>query len=126
MVVADPFARELRKNLTDTERRLWSMLRGEQLAGAKFRRQAPIGRYIVDFVSFDRHIVIELDGGQHALEIEADATRTRWLNTQGYRVLRFWNHQVFDDLESVLETIWLAVQPPTLTLPHKEGGDQIA
>jgi very-short-patch-repair endonuclease len=118
--VADPFARHLRKNLTDAERRLWFHLRHEQLDGSRFRRQAPIGCYIVDFVSFDRNLIVELDGGQHAVQIESDAARTAWLNSQGFRVLRFWNNQVFEELESVLETIWLAVR----SAPHPQGGDQ--
>jgi very-short-patch-repair endonuclease len=92
--------------MTDAERRLWGQLRSRQVAGVKFRRQAPIGNYIVDFVSFERRLVIELDGGQHAERVEYDERRTCWLNSQGFRVLRFWNHRVFEDLEAVLEVIW--------------------
>ena len=69
-------ARELRKNMTDTERRLWSKLRGNQFGGFKFRKQAPIGRFIVDFVCFDRKVVVELDGGQHAVAVEDDKKRS--------------------------------------------------
>jgi very-short-patch-repair endonuclease len=117
-------ARELRKNLTDTERLLWSKLRGKQFGGFKFRKQAPIGRYIVDFVCFDRKVIVELDGGQHVAAVEADKMRTEWLGSQGFRVLRFWNHEVIEDTDTVMEAIWLALQmPPTLTLPHKGGGE---
>ena len=117
-------ARELRKNMTDTERLLWSKLRGKQFGGFKFRKQAPIGRFIVDFVCFDRKVVVELDGDQHAAAVEDDKKRTEWLNSQGFRVLRFWNHELIEDADMVMEAIWLALQmPPTLTLPHEGGGD---
>jgi very-short-patch-repair endonuclease len=94
-------ARDLRKNLTDAEQRL---------GGFKFRRQAPIGRFIADFVCFDRKVIVELDGGQHQLHVEEDRTRTEWLESQGFRMLRFWNHEVFEDLDRVLEGIWIALQ----------------
>ncbi len=109
-------ARKLRKNMTDAERRLWSRLRGEQFGGFKFRRQAPIGSFIVDFVCFERKVVIELDGGQHRLVSEQDEARTDWLNSQGFRVLRYWNHEVFEDLDSILEATWLALK----TAPGEE------
>jgi very-short-patch-repair endonuclease len=102
-------ARHLRKNMTDEERRLWWELRHRQLQGCKFRRQAPIGPYIADFVSFERKLIIELDGGQHAEQTEEDATRTKWLTEQGFTVLRFWSHQVLEELDSVLEAIWRVV-----------------
>ncbi len=72
-----------------------------QLAGCKFRRQQPIGPYIVDFVSFERKVIIEVDGGQHSQQTEYDAERTAWLNAQGYRVLRFWNNQILEEVEAV-------------------------
>ncbi|MFI5457696.1 MAG: DUF559 domain-containing protein, partial [Isosphaerales bacterium] len=113
--------------MTDAERRLWSRLRGEQFGGFKFRRQAPIGQFIVDFVCFERKIIVELDGSQHLLRVEEDEQRTKWLDSQGFRVLRFWNHEVFEDLDPILEAIWLALRaPPTLTLPHKGGGNKPA
>ena len=96
-------ARELRQNMTDAERRLWKELRGGSL-GARFRRQAPIGPYIVDFACFQRRLVIEIDGGQH-LENSSDATRDAWLEEQGFRVLRFWNHEVLKNPEGVLQMI---------------------
>jgi very-short-patch-repair endonuclease len=96
-------AQELRRNPTEAELLLWAELRG-QLLGAKFRRQVPIGSYIVDFACLRRRLVIELDGGQH-LESAADAERDRWLRAKGFLVLRFWNHDVLRNLRGVLETI---------------------
>jgi very-short-patch-repair endonuclease len=103
-------AKGLRKNLTDAEQKLWQHLRNRQLEGYKFRRQQLIGKYIVDFVCFEKKLVVELDGGQHldSERIEYDSNRTRWLESRGYRVLRFWNHEVLnkDEFESVKEVIW--------------------
>jgi len=98
-------ARELRKNSTDAERVLWQQLRAHQLVGYKFRRQQPMGRYIVDFVCFEKHVIIELDGGQHAEQVVSDAERSAWLQSQGFRVLRFWDHEVLTDVETVTEVI---------------------
>ena len=98
-------ARTLRKQLTDAERCLWQILRGRQLSGMKFRRQQPIGPFIADFVSFQRHLVVEVDGGQHS-ELELyDAARTRWLEGKGYRVLKFWNNDVLANPEGVVREI---------------------
>ena len=112
--MARDFARQLRRTMTDTERRFWHHVRTRQIDGRKFRRQAPIGPYIVDFVCFEAGLIIELDGGQHASLVEADAARTAWLEAEGFRVMRFWNHQVFEELDCVLESVWLALQavPP--------------
>src|SRR5581483_1370190 len=93
-------ARQLRKSMTDAERRLWSKLRGQQLAGLKFRRQAPIGPYIVDFVCLERKLVVEVDGGQHARD-GTDDRRTAWLEREGYRVIRFWNNDILRNTEGV-------------------------
>ncbi|MDO5091357.1 MAG: endonuclease domain-containing protein [Cardiobacteriaceae bacterium] len=101
------FARQLRKNMTDAERHLWRRLRGKQLHGIKFRRQQSIGEYIVDFVSLEHALVIELDGGQHAVQQHYDAARSAFLQAQGYHVLRFWNHDVLQQTEAVLESILL-------------------
>ena len=98
-------ARELRKNTTESERALWKHLRMRQINGYKFRRQQPIGQYIVDFVNFERRVVIELDGGQHSQQVAYDSKRTVWLEAQGYRVLRFWNNQVLKDVEAVKAVI---------------------
>jgi very-short-patch-repair endonuclease len=94
----------MRSEMTDAERLLWMQLRAHRLDGLRFRRQTPIGQYIVDFVCHERRLVIELDGGQHA-DSQRDVTRDRWLESKGYRVLRFWNSDVFKNREGVLETI---------------------
>jgi very-short-patch-repair endonuclease len=115
-------ARRLRQCQTDAERRLWTSLRARRCAGAKFRRQYPIGPFIVDFCCIPASVVIELDGGQHALQREQDCRRTTWLTQQGYRVLRFWNHEVLDDPEAVLARIWAALEDPHPSpLPEGEG-----
>jgi very-short-patch-repair endonuclease len=105
-------ARALRKNLTEAEQRLWRKLKQRQLAGVKFRRQQPIGRFIVDFVCFEKSIIVEVDGGQHGEQVSYDAERTRWLEAQGYRVLRFWNNEVLGQTEAVLEAILAALSDP--------------
>ncbi len=98
-------ARSLRANQTEAETLLWRRLRDRQLAGAKFRRQAPIGPYIADFASYAAKLVVELDGGQHADNAAADAARTASLEGRGFHVLRFWNHDVLANPDGVLETI---------------------
>jgi very-short-patch-repair endonuclease len=102
-----PLAKNLRKESTDAERLIWSRLRAGRLEGLKFRRQHPIGPYIVDFVCLERKLVIELDGGQHALpeETQKDNQRDSWLKEEGYTVLRFWNNEVLTNLNGVLEEI---------------------
>jgi very-short-patch-repair endonuclease len=102
-------ARGLRRNMTDAEQRLWYYLRNRHLTGKKFRRQHEIDRYIVDFVCPEASLIVELDGGQHAEMMAADADRTRRLEAMGYRVLRFWNHDVLTNTEAVLEVILEAV-----------------
>lgn len=97
-------AKALRQNLTDAEKLLWKHLRGKQLEDCKFRRQVPIDDYIVDFISFDKRIVIEVDGGQHAEKLD-DVARDKHLNDEGFKVLRFWNNEVLDSIEGVLESI---------------------
>ena len=114
-------AKTLRKHSTDAERLLWSRLRTKQLAGYKFRRQEQIGRFIVDFVCYERQLVIEADGGQHAVEWEKDEERTAWLTSQGFTVLRFWNHEILTNIDGVMERIWerLTDKPPlSPTLSH--------
>ena len=103
-----PLARDLRQQMTDAERFLWSRLR-RRFLGAKFRRQVPLGPFIVDFACMRRKLVIEVDGGQH-LESSADAARDRWLAENGFRVLRFWNHEVLQNLDGVLERIAVEVR----------------
>jgi very-short-patch-repair endonuclease len=119
------FAKELRNNSTDAERLLWRYLRNSQLEGVKFRRQQPIETYIVDFVSFDKRIVIELDGGQHAENTEYDEYRDACLRRNGFIVLRFWNNEIFENIEGVLEVIKrqsLEVASPTPHPPPAGGG----
>jgi very-short-patch-repair endonuclease len=101
------FARDLRQKFTDAEKALWMKLRNRQLEGVKFRRQQPTGSYIVDFVSFERKLVIEIDGGQHNEERtkERDEERTMRLEERGYQVMRFWNNEVLTNAEGVLERI---------------------
>lgn len=96
--------------MTDAERTLWSHLRRKQL-GYRFRRQVPFGRYIADFVCFDRRLILEVDGGHHADQMAQDDERTTWLESLGFRVLRFWNSQVLQETEGVLEAIMDALRP---------------
>ena len=99
-----PVARQLRQDATEVEKRLWSRIRGRQIEDTKFVRQFPIGPYIADFACRSAKLVIELDGGQHA-ESPTDAGRTRLIEVYGYIVLRFWNSDVLDNIEGVLEAI---------------------
>ncbi|MBQ1783953.1 MAG: DUF559 domain-containing protein [Gammaproteobacteria bacterium] len=117
-------ARELRRNQTPHEQALWHQLRAKRFDGCKFRRQQSLGPYIVDFVCFDKRLIIELDGSQHADQHDYDAERDAWLTQQGFRVLRFWNNQWTAQPESVLEAIWLALrQEPPLPNPSPTRGE---
>ena len=98
-------ARRLRREQTDAERILWHHLRARQMRGAKFRRQFPIGPYFADFCSTERRLIIELDGAQHVERSKEDEVRTSFLKSEGYRVLRFWNGQVLENVEEVLGAI---------------------
>ena len=98
-------SRSLRNNPTDAERKLWRHLSNRQIAGVRFNRQVPIGPYICDFVARTPKLVIELDGGQHALSTDFDARRTAYLERQGYRVLRFWNNDVIENVDGVVTVI---------------------
>ena len=98
-------ARQLRITMTDTERRLWSALRGRRLQGYKFRRQHPLGPFILDFACVEHRLVIEADGGQH-VESDDDRRRTAWLERRGWRVVRFWNNDILANPEGVQEVIW--------------------
>ncbi|MES9942326.1 MAG: DUF559 domain-containing protein [Candidatus Thiodiazotropha sp. 6PLUC2] len=104
------FAKGLRKNMTDAERLIWKQLRAHRLSGQKFRRQQPIGPYVVDFVHFGARLIIECDGGQHN-ESTKDHRRDTWLRQQGFQLLRFWNHEIMNQTESVLTTIFSAITP---------------
>ena len=114
--------KRLRREMTDAERKLWWKLRNRQLDEAYFRRQQPIGRYIVDFACMDRYLVVELDGGQHGENPQPDLVRDAWLASQGFCVLRFWNHEVMRNMESVLATIHHALRTPPPAPSHKGRG----
>ena len=120
------FAKELRNHATDVEQLLWQRIRNSQIEDTKFRRQQPIETYIVDFVSFNKKIIIELDGGQHAVNVDYDNQRDTCLRSNGFTVLRFWNNEVIENIDGVLEVIrqhCLHTSPPTLTLPRQGGGN---
>jgi very-short-patch-repair endonuclease len=105
-------ARKLREMQTDVEIKLWRHLRRRQLNGAKFRRQHPVGPFITDFCCVEHRLVVELDGGQHTEQSNADQQRTNFLNDHGFRVLRFWNNEVIENLEGVLARISEAMEFP--------------
>ena len=100
-------SRELRKNMTPQERKLWSIIRNRQFFGYRFRRQFPIGNYIVDFINREKNIIIEIDGGQHnqLQDIEYDKHRTAYLNSLGYQVVRFWNNDIDNNIIGVYERL---------------------
>jgi very-short-patch-repair endonuclease len=116
------FARQLRHEQTDTERLLWSLLRDRRFMGCKFRRQHPIEPYVVDFYCHEARLAIELDGGEHnePAARAREEERTRFLEARGIRVLRFWNNEVFSNLEGVLQTIYEALTP-TLSQGERVG-----
>jgi very-short-patch-repair endonuclease len=120
-------AKALRRDMTDAERIIWYNVRAHRFQGASFRRQTPIGPYVVDFVCHAAGLIIELDGGQHFEpgNMARDARRDAYLAAQGYRVLRFNNNEVMTNKVGVLETIAAAIaQAPSLTLPRKRGRGQ--
>src|SRR4030095_7189977 len=105
-------ARRLRRQRTDAASKLWARLRARQLCGAKFHRQHAIGPFIADFCTVERGLVIELDGGQHATQAQADQRRSAYLERSGYRVLRFWDNEVLMNMEAVLQRIFQALNDP--------------
>ena len=111
-------AKSLRSNMTEAEQKLWYYLRAGRFMGIKFKRQKPLGRYIVDFICLEEKLIIELDGGQHAEKVTYDHQRDSWLRSQGYTVLRFWNNELFNETESVLEKIRLTLSPALLRTPR--------
>ena len=116
-------ARELRKEMTPAEKKLWQVLRGNQLDGLYFRRQHAVGSYIVDFVCVQEKLVIEVDGGSHLEQEEYDQERTRWLQEEkDYRVIRFTNDDVFRNINEVVEAIRDAVRNPHLASRASGGG----
>jgi len=107
------FARKLRKSETDAERKIWQQLRSHNLNGAKFRRQHPIGPYVVDFICINEKLIIELDGSQHQQQQDYDAARTAFLEQSGYRVLRFWDDDVLLRTDDVMQAIFIALGSPS-------------
>lgn len=124
-------AKALRSNATEAERKLWALLRGKKMAHLRFRRQQPIGPYIVDFFCPAAKLVVELDGGQHGEDarVAYDAARTRWLEDHGYRVLRFSNTEFLKDRNMALDSIARAIggdatplpEPPSAVRPSLRG-----
>lgn len=121
--MTDPVVKKLRENATEAERKLWHHLRRKQVAGLRFRRQYPLGPYIVDFICLPARLIIEVDGGQHGDQAERDAMRTAWLERQGFRVIRFWNNEVLGNIEGVLHDIGAHLSPetPLPPAPSREG-----
>ncbi len=123
-IIRKKLQRNLRNQPTDAEQRLWQYLRGRQLEDCKFRRQHPFGDYILDFACLERRIAVELDGGQHADDLVYDARRTACLEKAGFTVLRFWNNEVFENVEGVVEVIMAALtlaSEPSPPNPSLEG-----
>ncbi len=102
------FARALRREMTEAERTLWFLVRSRRFAGFKFRRQVPMGPYVADFLCFERKLIVECDGSQHA-ESPQDAARDAWFAARGFRTLRFWNHDVLRHREVVADTLFAAL-----------------
>jgi len=121
-------ARYLRQQMTDAKQKLWRSLRRRQINGWRFRRQAPVGPYISDFLCFNPLLIIEVDGGQHA-QSSSDVRRTAFLNQKGFHVLRFWNHDVLQQLEGVLLEIMIVgsslQSPPLLAGEDLGGGERV-
>ena len=115
-------AESMRSESTDAEHRLWQILRAHRFAGYKFRRQVPLDFYIADFVCFARRLILELDGGQHA-DSTTDARRDAFLKSQGFRIVRIWNNELFTNEEGVAELILSALQSPPLPIPSPARGE---
>ena len=107
-IIDNGLQRKLRSNMTDAENHLWRHLRARQMAGCKFRRQHPFMDYVLDFVCLEKKLLVEVDGSQH-LESERDIVRDQHLREAGFRILRFWNNQVLQEIDAVTEVIWRAV-----------------
>jgi very-short-patch-repair endonuclease len=116
-------ARTLRREMTEAEKQLWQILRSRQTEGYRFRRQVPIGGFIADFVCHAARVIVEIDGGQHDHASEKEASRTRFLEAEGYRVLRFWNNEVLDNPAGVRAAIAENLHPviPTRIEPGEVG-----
>lgn len=120
---AKVYARTLRAQMTDAETLMWQQLRGRRFQGFKFRRQRPLGPYILDFVCLEAGLVIEIDGGQHAEQQAYDQARTALIESHQLTVIRFWNHEVMNDTAAVLENIWQTLQTltPALSRTRERG-----
>ncbi len=117
------FAKNMRQTPTDAEAKIWYHLRAKRMCGVKFKRQVPMGAYIVDFVAKDLKLIVEIDGGQHNDQV--DYERTAWLENQGFKVLRYWNNEVLTNIEGVLESIRMSLEPtqtPSPPAPHPRAG----
>jgi very-short-patch-repair endonuclease len=114
-------SRELRNNPTPAEKKLWSVLSNRQIAGIRFNRQVAIRPFICDFVARTHKLIIELDGGQHALNADADANRSKFLESRGYRVIRFWNNEVLENIDGVVTVIEQALADRPSPTPPGNG-----
>ncbi|MEW6516108.1 MAG: endonuclease domain-containing protein [candidate division FCPU426 bacterium] len=118
------FRKQLRENMTDVERKLWYSLKDRRFGGLKFRRQHPIGPYVVDFYCAEKHLVVELDGGQHAMNEKQDQEWSRYLELQGYKIIRFWNNDIQNNIEGVLQRLSEYICDPSPSpLPLKRERD---
>ena len=125
------FARRLRHDMTQAEQRLWHALRLRQMGGLKFRRQFPSAGCIADFICLEAKLVIEVDGGQHVSRQVQDDIRSASIEAAGFRILRFWNHEVLGDTEAVKSAVWQALQEggalhPHPGLPPSRGKEKVA
>ena len=118
--MANRHARNLRSNMTDAERAFWHRVRQKQVEEFRFRRQVPIGPYIVDFARLDAKLVVEIDGGQHGNDV--DNTRDEWLSARGYRVVRFWNNDVLENIDGVLIRLIEVLRSTPHPNPPPQGG----
>ncbi len=119
----DQFVKSLRRNMTEAEQMLWRHLRAHRFGGNKFKRQQPIGPYIVDFVHFEKRLIIEADGGQHN-DSNADLRRDAWLREQGFTVVRFWNNEILGNSDGVLADIADALNTPPTPLAGEGSGER--
>ncbi|GJL95731.1 MAG: endonuclease [Hyphococcus sp.] len=117
--MANERAKHLRKNQTNAERLFWRAVKVKRLNGFKFRRQHPLGSYVVDFICLEKKLIIELDGSQHAMEGQSihDAARTQWLETIGFTVIRYWNDDIYNNLNGVLDEVLEYLSAPSGHLP---------
>lgn len=119
-------AKQMRAGQTPAEKLLWKYLRAHRFHGLKFKRQKPMGGYIVDFVCMEKYLIVELDGAHHLQQQEYDAERSKWFQAQGFRVLRFWNQEVSSDIDSVLAKIADLALFPSPSPAKRERGEVTA